>query len=176
MSRVSHYKKDEARKNEARVLKSIDQFGPIRFNEILCKLNEKESKTKMSPTTLTSHLKNLDEKRQLIEIYFSREKKAACYRIRPHEKEKVTGIGKKLEAIAFIEGILNPLYSYKEKDGKAIAAFTNRSGNKKIDDFMQKALEKEAQAYIRFFKNPIKDRKIAVVLMTGVENKEEKAK
>jgi DNA-binding Lrp family transcriptional regulator len=174
LGRVQHWKKQESIKNERRILDLLQKYGSLRFNELLTKLNEGAKKTKLSPSTLTNHLKDLEENRNVVEQYWDKEKKAPCYRIIPDEAEKVEGTKGKFDALSFIDEISNPLYAYKKKGGKMIAAFANRTGNKKVDDAMLKALQKQVSLNVNFLRGPTAGRKIAVVLMSGVEEEKEK--
>jgi len=159
-TKISHWKKTESTRNEQLILKILNEFQPMRFNELYGKINDVSN---ISQPTLSKHLKQLGEK---IEHYWDKKKNALCYRIKPESREKVeTELGR-FEALRFIEEIYNPVYYYHP--GKvSVAAFSSVSAtmNRKEWEGKVKSIVERMATMSKFIPLLKTDQKIAVVLM-----------
>jgi DNA-binding transcriptional ArsR family regulator len=167
--RKRHWKKEEALRNETRILKLLES-NDMRFTELQKNLSD------MSPTTLTQHLKKLLE-RKLISRYWNEDKKANYYRVDPKSKGQVTGLLGRTKAIQFLKTIRNPMYVYEEEGNLKVAAFSTIPANisrKKYENENKAILSKLALRLLKILfrvKTPAKGNKIALVLM--IEGSEE---
>ncbi len=133
MATVEHYKKKQECDNINRLLSYIKEKGSVSFTEGKAFLN-------VSSVTMSSYLKKLLEEKKIEHYYVlepGKKRRKERYRIKPENQDKVNAQIGKYEAIKFIEGISNHIYVYREKDGKAIAAFISQI-DKEISGFSRK--------------------------------------
>jgi DNA-binding transcriptional ArsR family regulator len=115
--RKEHWKKEEAIKNETKILKLLESKD-MRFGELEQVLSD------LSPTTITRHLEKLLRKK-IISRYWNEDKRANFYRVDPESKDQVTGTLAKYEALKFIKSIPRLAYynpSIKSKQNMAAFA------------------------------------------------------
>ena len=161
---IDHWKKAVSSKNQQRILKLLNEIGPMRFKDLYVEINKTSN---ISQPTLSKHLKQL-EKDEKIERYWNKNKGGACYRIKPQNREKVKAQIQKYEAISFIEGISNPIYIFKESRDKrkAMAAFSSvpsTINRKKMEVAFKKTIRPLYLKLVRASLN--ENQKMAVVIM-----------
>jgi DNA-binding HxlR family transcriptional regulator len=163
------WKKKEASENEGQI-KRLLLNKPRRFNELLQELPG------VSQTTLTKHLKNLEDT-GIVERFFDKTGKAIYYRIVPENKEKVSAHEKRSEAVRRINGILNPVHSEKQVDNKHIALFCSVPANRRRTDIQAVADEivTKSKTAIRLLNfGVLSGQKTAVLITVDSEQSEKK--
>jgi DNA-binding MarR family transcriptional regulator len=127
-------------------------------------------KLEVSDPTLAGYIKTL-VKDGKIEMFLKQgDRRKKWYRIKHEKEEQVkTQLGIH-EAIAFIESINSPLSVYKLDKGRAVAAFMTGTGDSRADSASRMFLNAQVSLALKGLKSPnIANRKIALILMTGVE-------
>ncbi|MCJ7635403.1 hypothetical protein MUP77_23815 [Candidatus Bathyarchaeota archaeon] len=165
MVKAEHYKKKLERDNVNRLLSYMKGKGSVSFTEGKTFLN-------VSSVTMASYLRQLLEDKQIehyYEIQEGQKRRKEKYRIKKDSFEKVNSQVGRHEAIRFIEGISNPVYSFRKEGSRAIASFSSVSAT-----MNRKEWEKVNQFIINRF--PLRripklktDQKIAVVIMVEGE-------
>ncbi len=167
MAKAEHYKKKLERDNINRLLSYMTEKGSVSFTEGKSFLN-------VSSVTMASYLTQLLGEHKIehyYEIQKEQKKKKEKYRIKKESFEKVNSQVGRHEAIRFIEGILNPVYSFRKEGSRAIASFSSVSAT-----MNRKEWEKVNQSIIkgfpfRIFPKLKTDQKMAVVIMVEGEPK-----
>lgn len=168
LARVEHYKKKSERENINKLLSLLKNHGKLRFYDL-------KEKLRVSSPTLSQYLKELEGDGKIETFHVKGEdRRIRWYRIKPENRKNVeTQLGK-YEAIRFIEGISNPIYSYVEDGEKAIAVFMSGI-DQRVERLAQKMADQMASQYLKFLKlKLLPNQKIATVIMTkgreGVES------
>lgn len=164
MPKIEHYKKRNARENINKLLNLLKQYGKLNSSSL-------EEKLGVSSPTLSSYLKELEENGDIEHFFKPKDRRERWYRIKFESREKVEAQLQKYEAIKFIEGMSNPLYTFEQdKSGnKAIAAFISRI-DPKSDKLGEKIASQIAKQCVGFLKTPLLNRKMAVVIMVKGES------
>jgi len=152
--------------NLNRLLSSLKQHDELSFGDL-------KEKVRVSEPTLTEYIKALEKQGRIEHFFKARDRRKRWYRIKPENRQKVEAQLLKYEAIKFIESIHNPVYVFRQKDGKAIAAFMSDPGNVALRDVAKKAMQNQVSAALNFPNllkfSPAENQKIAVVIMAGKE-------
>ena len=138
-------------------------------------LTNRDLKEKMgvSDPTLAEYIKTLEKKGRIEHFFKTHDRRKRWYRIKPENRQKVEAQLGKYEAIRFIGSISNPVYTFVEKDGKAIAAFMSDPGAASLRNVAKRAMDAIVSANLKFPNllklSPAENQKMAVIIMLGKE-------
>jgi DNA-binding MarR family transcriptional regulator len=114
-----YWKKDEFNENEKKLIDLLSS-KPMRNKDLLSKL-------KWSPSTLTKHLRTLENEKGIIRLVIdAKNHKNRFYEITPESKDNVnTEIGM-YNAIQFIKNLSIPLYGYLKQGNVSVSIFAEK--------------------------------------------------